>query len=76
TAGTSDLEMETGRILMTDAQFYVRMITSGLMLVGGSIGVRVCNIIAVRKHRHKALKMAYRKHSVVKVHRESQNGQR
>lgn len=41
TAGTSDFEMETGQILMTDTEFYIRMLISLIMLVGGSIGVRV-----------------------------------
>lgn len=60
TAGANDVEAETRQILMTDAEFYMRVLVSGLMLVGGTIGAKICNHMEKLKRRHKALQRAYR----------------
>lgn len=44
TAGTCDYEAETGQTLMSDVQFYLHIIISLVMLVGGYIGTRICDI--------------------------------
>ncbi|MEG1027904.1 MAG: hypothetical protein RSE07_04370 [Oscillospiraceae bacterium] len=59
-AGTSDLEMETSKILMTDTQFFYRMLTAITMLVIGSLGVKVCNVTIQHKRHRRALRRAYK----------------
>lgn len=62
TAGTSDFEMETGKILMTNAQFYLRMLVSFVMLSGGILGTRVCSVIIEYKRHYRVTQREYRIH--------------
>ncbi len=48
---------------MTEAEFYIRSLIAVLMLIGGSLGVRLCNISECRKHSHIALQSEYKSHN-------------
>ena len=45
TAGTSDMEMRTGEVLLTNAEFCAHMFSGAIMVIGGITGVTTCNII-------------------------------
>lgn len=63
TAGTSDLEAEIGLQLMTDTEFYIRIVISLVMLLGGSIGSKLCRPYRHTKTPYRAAQRAYRQHN-------------
>lgn len=49
TAGASDMQIETGQLLMTDAQMFFHIGISVLLFLTGTVGNKVCNCYNLSK---------------------------